>query len=142
MGPHSTVTATLSGEIATCEVAVSQEDGGPGLEIKIVDEPGGKYRAFVERRADRTIIKVLGTHTAIRRYLGPAPGFPLQDSPQARTVIAEVVAGEAARMVVEKKYSSPGELDGPAFYSEHMTYLTKYLARCHKTLVTESVSFD
>ena len=139
LGARATLTATLGSEIAQCDVTVSQEDGGPGLQIRIVDELGGKYRALVEREHDRTVIKVLGTHAAIRRYLGPPPLFPLQDTVQARIVIAEVVAGEAARMIVERKHSSPGELDGPAFYSEHMTYLTRYLARCHKALIADAL---
>jgi arginyl-tRNA--protein-N-Asp/Glu arginylyltransferase len=56
---------------------------------------------------------------------------------QARTVVAEVVAGEAARMVIERKYPTAGELDAAAFYSEHVQLLTKYLARCHKMMVSD-----
>jgi hypothetical protein len=50
-------------------------------------------------------------------------------------MIAEIVAGEATRMIMEKKYSAAGDLDAPAFYSEHMTYLQKYLIRCHRMMI-------
>jgi|MDTC01.3.fsa_nt_gb hypothetical protein len=36
---------------------------------------------------------------------------------------------------MEKKYSNAGHLDAPAFYSEHLTYMQRYLTRCHKILV-------
>src|SRR5207244_399345 len=119
---------TLSHAAARCEVVVAQnEGGGPRLQINIVDEAQGRFRAYVERGPEVTTIKIFGGHSAIKRYLGPGPDFPKQESVQARLVIAEIIAGEAARMVMEKKYRSPGELDGPAFYADHLLYMDKYL---------------
>ncbi len=136
LGARGTLTATLGASRATCEIIVSQHDGrGPRLDIKIVDEAQGRYRAYVERVGEVTTIKILGGHSAIKRYLGPGPEFPHQDSPTARVLIAEIVAGEAARLVMERKYRTTGDLDGPAFYAEHLLYLEKYLSRCHKMLV-------
>jgi hypothetical protein len=134
---------TLSAALGTCEakcnvIVVQQETSGPSIEIVIVEEAAGKYRARVERDGERTIIKILGGHPAIKRYLGAGPEFPSQDTVQARAIVAEVVAGEAARMVMEKKFSVAGELDAPAFYSEHTALLTKYLARCHKMMVSDA----
>jgi hypothetical protein len=135
LGARGALTATLGGAHATCEAVVAQHDGGgPRLEIKIVDEAQGRYRAYVERVDEITMIKILGGHSAIKRYLGPGPEFPHQDSPTARLIIAEIVAGEAARLVMERKYRTTGDLDGPAFYSEHLLYLEKYLPRCHRML--------
>jgi hypothetical protein len=139
LGAHGTLTATLGAAHATCEVVVAQHDGGgPRLEIKIVDEAQGRYRAYVERMGEITTIKILGGHAAIKRYLGLGPEFPHQDSPMARLVIAEIVAGEAARLVMERKYRTTGELDGPAFYAEHLLYLEKYLPRCHKMMLVDA----
>ncbi len=136
LGAKGTLTATLGAAHATCEVVVAQHDGGgPRLDIKIVDEAQGRYRAYVERVGEITRIKILGGHSAIKRYLGPGPEFPLQDSPTARLIIAEIVAGEAARLVMERKYRTTGDLDGTAFYAEHLLYLEKYLARCHKMML-------
>lgn len=138
LGAKATLTANLGDLQADCEVIVVQQEAtGPSLEIIIVDEAAGKYRARVERVGDRTVIKILGGHPAIRRYLGPGPDFPNQDTVPARTVVAEVIAGEATRMVMEKKFPVPGELDAPAFYSEHIGLLAKYLTRCHKMMVAE-----
>jgi hypothetical protein len=39
---------------------------------------------------------------------------------------------------MEKKHRSPGELDGPAFYADHLAYKEKYLARCHKLMLADS----
>jgi hypothetical protein len=139
LGAKAILTAALGTCQAECEViVVQQETSGPSIEIVIVDEAAGKYRARVERIGERTIIKILGGHPAIKRYLGPGPEFPCQDTLQARAIVAEVIAGEAARMIMEKKFAVAGDLDGPAFYAEHTALLTKYLARCHKMMVSES----
>lgn len=139
LGAQATLTARLGAACATCEVVVSQHDGGgPRLEIRIVDEAQGRYRAYVERVGEVTTIKILGGHSAVKRYLGTGPEFPHQDTPSARAVLAEIVAGEAARLVMERKYRTSGDLDGPAFYAEHLLYLEKYLARCHKMMFIEA----
>jgi hypothetical protein len=139
LGARGTLTASLGKAQAKCEVVVAQQEGGgPRLFIKVADEAQGRYRAYVERDGEVTTIKILGGHSAIKRYLGPGPKFPSQDSPAARIVIAEIIAGEAARLVMEKKHRAPGELDGPAFYSEHLLYLEKYLARCHKMMLVDA----
>ena len=140
LGARGALTATLGESQAVCEVVVTQHDGGgPRIEIKIVDEAQGRYRAYVERVGEITMIKILGGHSAIKRYLGPGPDFPHQDTPPARLVIAEIVAGEAARLVMERKYRTTGDLDGPAFYSEHLLYLEKYLARCHRMMLADAM---
>ena len=133
LGANATVTATLGSSRAACEVVVAErEAGGPRLDIKILDEAQGRYRAYVDRNGEDTTILILGRHPAIKRYLGPGPEFPNQDSQGSRIMIAEIVAGEAARFVMERKYKDPGDLDGPAFYAEHLRYLEKYLPRCHR----------
>jgi hypothetical protein len=139
LGARGTLTATLGTESASCTVVVGQhEGGGPRLDIKVVPEAQGRYRGFVARDGELTTIKIFGLHSAIKRYLGPAPDCPNQDTPMARVTIAEIVAGEAARFVMERKYRKAGDLDGPFFYAEHLLYLEKYLARCHKFMVTDA----
>ncbi|MDP9223234.1 MAG: hypothetical protein M3P18_05160 [Actinomycetota bacterium] len=83
----------------------------------------------------------MGRHAAISRYLGPAPEFPYQEQPLTLAILAEILAGEATRMVMERKYplGRADELDGAAFYFEHMKYMKKYLARCHRDLVPEAM---
>ena len=138
LGANAVLTATLGEAVATCEVAVRErEGGGPSLQIKIVDESMGRFRAFVDVLGEGTVIKIMGRNPAIQRYLGPSPAFENQNSPQARAVIAEIVAGEAARLVVRRKYATPGELDGEGFDRKHLGYLEKYLPRCHRMLLSD-----
>jgi hypothetical protein len=142
LGAKGILTAMLGDARAACEVTVAQHDGGgPRIEIKIVDETQGRYRAYVKRDGEFTTIRILGGHSAIKRYLGPGPEFPHQDTSAARLVIAEIVAGEAARLVMERKYPTPGEVDGPAFYAEHLLYLEKYLASCHKMMLSDATEW-
>lgn len=139
LGAKGVLTATLGNVSATCQVVVAQhEGGGPRFEIKIVNEAQGRYRAYVDRVGELTLIKIFGGHSAIKRYLGPGPDFPNQDSPTVRLVLAEIVAGEAARLVMERKYRTTGDLDGAAFYAEHLLYLEKYLSRCHKMMLADA----
>ena len=139
LGARATLTASLGNSHATCEAIVAErEGGGPRLEIKILDEEQGRYRAYVESKEGVTTINIFGGHPAIKRYLGPGPEFPHQDSQYARLLIAEIVAGEATRLVVQRKNNVPGDLDGPAFYAEHLLYLTKYLPRCQKTMLGDT----
>lgn len=143
LGAKGILTAMLGAAQATCEAVVAErEAGGPRLQIRILDEAQGRYRAYVDRDGEVTTIKIFGRHAAIRRYLGPGPKFPNQESQRCRLMIAEIVAGEAARFVMERKHSEPGDLDGPAFYAEHLYYLEKYLSRCHRLLVPDSAMLD
>ena len=102
------------------------------MDFKILDEAQGRYRAYVDVEGDQTVIKIFGGHSAIKRYLGPAPEFLYQGSKEARIVIAETIAGEAARMVMRRKFATSNDSDVEGFYAHHMFYLEKYLARCHK----------
>jgi hypothetical protein len=109
--------------------------------IKIVDEEAGNYRAIVESDGGRKLIKVMGRHPAVKRYRGTPPDFPGDDLTATKSLVAEIVAGEAARMVMERKFPySAGldQLDAARLYVEHYRYLSKYLARCHRALVPES----
>lgn len=139
LGAKATLTATLGDRKTSCEVVVVQHDrGGPNLKIEIRDEASGRFRAIVEKTPTQVVIKIQGGHPAIKRYLGPGPEFPRQDELTARTVIAEIIAGEATRMVMEKKFSAPGELEANGFYHEHLSYMQKYLTRCHKMMIGDA----
>ena len=138
LGATAVVSARLGTVIATCRVVVTKDDEGPNIVIKIVPEEAGNNRSVVEHMEDHTLIKIMGFHSAIKRYLGSAPEFPLQDLSVSRALVAEIIADQAARVVMERKFpTAAGEeqLDAARFYVEHYRYLTKYLARCHKALI-------
>ncbi len=138
LGARASLTATIGESRAICRVEVTEKElGGPKMDFKIIDESQGRYRAYVKVEGDQTVIRILGRYSAIKRYLGSGPEFPNQGSKDARIVIAEIIAGEAARMVMRRKFATSNDSDVEGFYADHMLYLDKYLARCHKFLVPE-----
>ena len=59
----------------------------------------------------------------------------------SRAILADIIADQAARVVMERKFptaSGQEQLDAARFYFEHQRYLSKYLARCHKTMIADS----
>ena len=139
LGAKATLTAVVGSVMAQCKVIVAKQES-PDLKIRIVPEEAGKNRALVDQEGDLIVIKILGLHPAMKRYLGPSPAFPGQNLDASKALIAEIVAGEAARKVMEKKFpnsSASEQLDGAGFYAEHLVYLSKYLARCHRILLPE-----
>jgi hypothetical protein len=141
LATKATLRADLGSVTATCNVIVVQDEAGPNLEIRIVDEEAGNYRAIVEGDGGKRIIKIMGRHPTMRRYRGPAPDFPGEKLSGTQMLVAEIVAGEASRMVMERKFraGSGGEqLDAARLYVEHHRYLSKYLTRCHRALVPDA----
>ena len=139
LGATGTITAKLGSASATCNLVVARDDGGPSLHIEVRDRKIGNRRALVEKTDEVTSINIMGLHPSIKRYLGPAPDFPNQDKPLCRALIAEIVAGECARMMIEKKHQSVDQhVDAAAMYVEHYKYLTRYLNRCHRVLITDA----
>ena len=118
----------------------ARDEGGPRLQIHIRDKEARALRAIVDRTGDGIVIEIMGQHPAVRRYFGAGPKFQFQDMSASRALVAEIVAGEATRIVMERKYPTGGHgvaLDAAALYADHAKYLSKYLARCHKMLVPD-----
>lgn len=140
LASHATLDAKLGDRLASCRVIVSKEEEGPSLAIRIVDEEAGTYRALVERNGAQTLVKIMGQHPVMKRYRGPAPNFPGDDLPATQLVIAEIVADQVARMILEKKFPSAlrEQLDAARFYVEHYRYMSKYLPRCHRALLSDT----
>jgi hypothetical protein len=139
LGAKATLTAELGSTTATCNVAVTRDEEGPSIKIQIDDDEAGKYRAVVEKDGHQVVIRIKGGHPAVRRYRGTPPDFKGQDLPLFNALVAEIVADQAARMVMERKFpvSATEQLDAARFYAEHYLYLSKYLTRCHRALVAE-----
>ena len=75
----------------------------------------------------------------MRRYRGSPPDFMGEGQPLFKALLAEIIADQAARMVLERKFPVSGaeRLDAARFYVEHYFYLSKYLPRCHKILIAD-----
>jgi hypothetical protein len=94
------ITAEVNGRTATAAVKVVQQppETGAPIEIKIVEEDFGNFRAqwaFHERKPNLLLISA--RHKSISRYLGPSPEFHGQNSPVFRLLLAEIVAESICR---------------------------------------------
>jgi hypothetical protein len=141
LSSQATLTARLGNLTTTCRVSVTRKEEGPSLDIRIKDAEAGNYRALVEQEGALTVINIMGLHPTMKRYRGPAPDFPGNDLPTTKLLVAEIVADQAARMVLEKKFPisiTHEQIDAARFYSEHYKYMTKYLIRCHRALLSDT----
>jgi hypothetical protein len=109
-GANGLIRAQLGQLDANCLVKVATYRSGPQIEIQIVDEYAGNFRAQVRSQRDSSIrMEIYGQHPVLKRYLGPAPDYPNQESPATKAVLAEIIAAEAARFVVERKYPNTAD---------------------------------
>ncbi len=145
LSSQATLTATLGKLTATCKVVVTKKEEGPSLDIRMINQEAGNSRALVEQEGSLTVINIMGFHPIMKRYRGPAPSYPGNDLPTTKLLIAEIVADQAARMILNKKFHpsiSNEQIDADRFYSEHYRYLTKYLSRCHRALLSDAASHN
>lgn len=93
------ITASLNGDKAVAKVKVIQkEEKGVNLEIKIVPEDLGVYRAmWAVPEGKPNLLKISAKHDSIKRYLGDAPDFAGQEKPHFRVLLAEIVAESVCR---------------------------------------------
>lgn len=146
LSSQATLTAKLGDQTTFCKVVVTKEEEGPSIGIRIVDEEAGHYRAIVEQVDSQTIIKVMGRHPIMKRYRGPVQPnstpsvYPGDDFPTTQLLVAEIVADQVVRMILEKKYSTLAneQIDAARLYNEHYKYMMKYLPRCHKGLLSDN----
>jgi hypothetical protein len=120
LGARATLRAELGSTSASCNAVVTPEEEAPNLHIRFADEEAGSSRAVVVTEDGQRVMKIMGRHPAMRRYLGPAPDFPNQEQPLTQAILAEILAGEATRMVMERKYPlrQADDLDAAAMYAE------------------------
>jgi hypothetical protein len=81
----------------------------------------------------------MGFHPIMKRYRGS--GHAGDDLPTTQLLVAEIVADQVARMILEKKFPSSSvheQIDAAGFYVEHYRYMNKYLPRCHRALVSDT----
>lgn len=131
----ATLKAQLAGEETSTKVKVGpKKEWGKNITIKVVDEDFGEQRATW----DKNVLKIAGRHPSIQRYLGPADdGFPYQVSLHFRLLIAELVADNVARRILEAN-SEHEEMDAPGFYRKHRRYLNEFLIVAHKLQIAEN----
>lgn len=100
-----TLTAKLDSLESSCKVKIVQsEEPNVSLEIKIVNEPFGVYRAmWGDNDGKPNLLKISSQHDSIKRYLGPEPEFEGQNSLHFRVLLAEIVAESVCRKTLERE---------------------------------------
>ncbi|MEX2028004.1 MAG: hypothetical protein WD988_00710 [Candidatus Curtissbacteria bacterium] len=137
-GPTIIKTTLQHKEIITRVFVLPPKRLGHDIEIKVVDEDLGEQRAVW----NGNLLKINGRHNSIRRYLGPAPGFLNQESIYFRLLLAELIADNVARRILElnaqKNIREYEDLDVASFYNKHRKYLSGFLEIAHKVQIPES----
>lgn len=137
VGGPTIIKANLQKEISTKVLVIPPKKLGHNMEIKVVDEDLGDQRAVWTGN----LLKISGRHNSIRRYLGPAPEFKGQDSIHFRLLLAELIADNVARRVLElnsqKNIREFEDLDVTGFYNKHRRYMNEFLERAHKIQIPE-----
>jgi hypothetical protein len=129
-----TLRASVHGHQCEAQV-VSVEPLGATIKIKLEDADRGNQRYYWRGN----VLEIAARHAALRRYLGPAPGFPGQEDKHFRVLLAEIVAEAVCARLVGRNESARAEeysdADWDAYYAEYSAYLTKFLPIAHETQV-------
>jgi len=99
------LTAKMDSLETSCKIKIVQnEEPNVNLEIQIVNEPFGLYRAmWGDNDGKPNLLKISSQHDSIKRYLGPEPEFVGQNSLHFRALLAEIVAESVCRKTLERE---------------------------------------
>lgn len=138
LGADSTIEAICGVLPASTQVVVRREQTGPAFSIDIREIPGPQ-RSTREKKPDGTIVIVINAgHPAARRYFGPAANdFPNQESLAAKLLIAEIIAEDAVRDILSRKYGAQ-PIDVVSYYAEQLRLMNELLPRCHASQVSQA----
>lgn len=136
LGARGKIIAQLRGLLTEARVSVVQRDiEGPfSFEIKIVPDDFGPQRAIWDEGG--SILKISARHKSVGRYLGRAEDdFPGQDKPHFKTILAEIVADQVARRLIEireEKQGTDEDLDAHKVYATHQKYVGEFSPIAHE----------
>jgi hypothetical protein len=134
LGKRGRVTATLGPATATCTIEVVQRANAYSFDIKIVPDDFGNQRA--KWTPDRSELHIAGKHKSVARYLGPGPDSGVQGAPHFRVLLAEIVADNVCRRILEERAEAGAlteDMDAPAFYSQHYELMSEFVAMAHES---------
>lgn len=128
-------------ETANTRVKVVEKEESPGvsIQIKIVDEPGGQWRAAWDRD-NSNLLKVFAEHPTLARYLGSKKEkYPGQEQPHFRILLAEIVADKVVQRILEAKAEANPQLfsDPQRFFFLYSEEMTSFLPVAHKIMVPD-----
>lgn len=131
---------------AKLKIAAKDEDGVE-LTFELVPYSlGQNWRASWDRREPNKLL-ITTTHDSISRYLGnPSDGYPGQHWAPFRVLLAELVADNVCRRIVEERVRAlPHEFDGDRIYVFHNRLMKEFTPIAHKILLSnpkEGLSVD
>lgn len=129
--------AEIPGHRAETEVIVSKSKG-TAIKINIEDGDFGNQRAIWQK--DGSTLDIAARHPSVRRYLGPqSQGFPGQDKPQFKVLLAEIVAFAVSERILSRNIMfNPDEYRGDdfdAYMARRDELVTKFLPQAHESQV-------
>jgi len=125
---------------ATVEVVDKEEPLEVSIQIEIVPDSGGQWRAAWDRDKPY-LLKIYGIHPILARYRGPEEdGYPGEKQPHCKILIAEIVAEKVVQRILEERIeSNPRLFEEPnAFFFLHSDEMTSFLPIAHKIMISDS----
>jgi dipeptidyl aminopeptidase/acylaminoacyl peptidase len=124
---------------ANVEVVEKEPPPGVSIEIKVVSESMGLWRASWDRN-NPNLLKVYAEHPTLSRYLGSEKeGYPGQKQAHFRILLAEIVAGKVVERILEQKMeSNVTDFEEPKAYFFHQSEeMTSFLQIAHKIMISD-----
>ena len=136
-GAEAQIVASLGMLEATTEIHVGREETGQAVAIEIGQFEGAARARYQQHADGNATITINALHPAARRYMGEPPEFPGQESPAARLLIAEIVAEEVVRNLLNRKYRG-ARVDADAYNADRLTLLADLLPLCHRSQISNA----
>ena len=145
VGKSSVVTLSIPTkdgvETANTRVKVVQkeEPSGVSIDIQLVPDPGGQWRAAWDRD-NPNLLKVHAEHPTLARYLGSRQQqYPGQNQPHFRVLLAEIVADKVVQRILETKAQANPRLftDSQNFFFLYSEEMTSFLPIAHKIMLSD-----
>ncbi len=146
IGKHSMITLSIPAKDgvvttnATVQVVDKEEPPEVSIQIEIVPESGGQWRASWDRDKPNRL-KIYAEHPTLARYLGREEDrYPGEKQPHFKILIAEIVAEKVVQRILEEKIeSNPRLFEEPnTFFFLHSEEMTSFLPIAHKIMISDS----
>lgn len=123
---------------AEAGIEVRRDEAGPTPPaIRIVALPGFVRGTFETDDVGAVTISVNAAHPGVRRYFGPAPEFPGQESVEARLMLAEIVA-DLTVLDTLRRHLKQQAMTVEQTYRRRFQMLNELLPQCHASQVTDA----
>ena len=140
-GASATVTAILgSGPVrAEVSVFVRRDETGPKPPVITLDAMASPVRGTYETDPSSGEIRITvnAAHPGVRRYFGPPPDFPAQESTAARLMTAEIVA-DLTVLDLLRRYHRQQPVPVEQLFRRRSQLLHDLLPLCHSSQVPET----